>query len=113
MIALGLGCVGSGPLVLALQISLDMGPTPTRKQQIALYEIIACLVLAGLWAACSLLIRHWNAIEASIAGQAPGETRALLLCGVLQRLSIVGQNMRTMSLCSEQATALSVEHVVS
>lgn len=34
VIALGLGCSASGPLVLALQIGLRMGPTPTRHQQV-------------------------------------------------------------------------------
>lgn len=32
--ALGLGCSASGPLVLAMQLALEMGPTPTRRQQV-------------------------------------------------------------------------------
>lgn len=34
VIALGLGCSASGPLVLLLQLALNMGPTPTRRQQV-------------------------------------------------------------------------------
>lgn len=65
VIALGLGCSASGPLVLALQVALGMGPTPTRAQLTCLYEVIAAVIVAGLWAAVSLLLRHWDAVEAS------------------------------------------------
>lgn len=35
VIALGLGCSASGPLVLAMQLALHMGATPTRQQQVS------------------------------------------------------------------------------
>jgi hypothetical protein len=114
VIALGLGCSASGPLVLLLQLALEMGPSPTRRQQVGrqqlapasaaatfperlhlpslacrlaggilwqatapcslpcasvyrlqvlLYEIIALIIAAGLWATISLLWRHWDSIE--------------------------------------------------
>ncbi|EFN58589.1 hypothetical protein CHLNCDRAFT_140764 [Chlorella variabilis] len=64
VIALGLGCSASGPLVLLLQLALNMGPTPTRRQQIFLFEIIGVIIAGGLWATVSLLVRHWRSIEA-------------------------------------------------
>lgn len=63
--ALGLGCSASGPLVLALQLAFGMGPHPSHAQLVLLYESIAVIVVMGLWAATSLLLRHWDAIEAS------------------------------------------------
>ncbi|KAI7843994.1 hypothetical protein COHA_002532 [Chlorella ohadii] len=69
VIALGLGCSASGPLVLALQLALQIGPEPTRRQQILLYESIALVIAAGLWATVSLLLRHWKPIEAHASKQ--------------------------------------------
>ncbi|KAL4440645.1 hypothetical protein ABPG77_000354 [Micractinium sp. CCAP 211/92] len=69
VIALGLGCAASGPLVLAMQLVLEMGPVPTRHQQILLYEAMAVLIVAGLWATASLLLRHWGAIEKAAGKQ--------------------------------------------
>lgn len=40
--------------------------------QILLYEIIAGVILAGLWATVSLLLRHWKAIEQPAAKQVGG-----------------------------------------
>lgn len=40
-ISLGLGCVGSGIVTLAFQLALNMGATPTRKQEIILFELTA------------------------------------------------------------------------
>ena len=34
------------------------------RLQVLLYETMALLVAAGLWATASLLVRHWDAIEA-------------------------------------------------
>lgn len=74
VIALGLGCSASGPLVLAMQILLGMkGTSPTLRQHVILYVSIAALVLAGLWATVSLVLRHWDAIEASNMTAAPSE----------------------------------------
>jgi hypothetical protein len=69
VIALGLGCSASGPLVLALQLALRVGSEPTRRQQIMLYESIALVIAAGLWATVSLLLRHWKPIEAHASKQ--------------------------------------------
>ena len=40
-ISLGLGCVGSGLLALALEVVLEVGPKPTRTSFIILFEIAA------------------------------------------------------------------------
>ena len=65
VIALGLGCSASGPVVLVLQVALGMGPQPTHTEEVWLYQIITATTVAGLWAAVSLLVRHWDAVEAS------------------------------------------------
>lgn len=39
VIALGLGCSASGPLVLLLQLALEMGPSPTRRQQVGRQQL--------------------------------------------------------------------------
>lgn len=112
VIALGLGCSASGPLVLALQLALRVDSEPSRMQQargvaaqapktlclypgahcarlvtarpglpplqimpllrlaphlhpqVLLYETITLVIVAGLWATISLLVRHWGSIEA-------------------------------------------------
>lgn len=46
VIALGLGCSASGPLVLALQLALRMGPEPTRRQQVR-WDGLRCGVKRG------------------------------------------------------------------
>ena len=40
-ISLGLGCVGSGLLALALELVLSVGPKPTRTSFIILFETAA------------------------------------------------------------------------
>ena len=40
-ISLGLGCVGSGLLALALEVVLEVGPKPTRTSLIILFEVAA------------------------------------------------------------------------
>ncbi|KAA6418939.1 MAG: hypothetical protein FRX49_11043 [Trebouxia sp. A1-2] len=62
-ISLGLGCVGSGLLALALELILSVGPKPTRVSFIILFEVAAGVVMIGFIAAISLLLRHWGAIE--------------------------------------------------
>ncbi|DBA92716.1 TPA: hypothetical protein ACH3X1_002925 [Trebouxia sp. C0004] len=62
-ISLGLGCVGSGLLALALELILSVGPKPTRVSFIILFEVAAGVVMVGFIAAISLLLRHWGAIE--------------------------------------------------
>lgn len=41
VISLGLGCVGSGLVVLLLETALGIGTTPTRVQLIWLFELTA------------------------------------------------------------------------
>lgn len=47
-ISLGLGCVGSGLLALALEVVLEVGPKPTRTSFIILFEIAAGGLLSCL-----------------------------------------------------------------
>ena len=47
-ISLGLGCVGSGLLALALEVVLEVGPKPTRTSFIILFEIAAGGILHDL-----------------------------------------------------------------
>ena len=68
VIALGLGCSSSGPLILILKLSLGIKTMPTHSQQTTLFMLIFALVAAGLWATVSLLLRHWDAIEATTTG---------------------------------------------
>lgn len=63
VIALGLGCSASAPLVLLLEIGFGIGTHATRSEQVLLYGSVGLLVLAGTAAAVSLLFRHWEAIE--------------------------------------------------
>ena len=67
-IALGLGCSASGPLILVLQIALHINASPTFEQQRCLFLIMTGVVATGLWATVSLVLRHWDAIEASGGG---------------------------------------------
>lgn len=62
-IALGIGCVGSGPLVLAVQLALGVGSTPTGRQWVAMFEIAAGIVLAGLLCALSLFGQYWDILS--------------------------------------------------
>ncbi len=36
---------------------------PQKHELVLMYETIAVIVVAGLWATTSLLVRHWDAIE--------------------------------------------------
>ena len=47
-ISLGLGCVGSGLLALALEVVLEVGPKPTRTSFIILFEVAAGEILYPL-----------------------------------------------------------------
>ncbi|KAF8061140.1 hypothetical protein HT031_004601 [Scenedesmus sp. PABB004] len=62
-IALGIGCVASGPLALVIQIALQIGTTPKRWQWIALFEAAAGIVLLGLAAAWSLFVQYWPVLS--------------------------------------------------
>ncbi|BDA46393.1 hypothetical protein COCOBI_08-4860 [Coccomyxa sp. Obi] len=64
VIALGLGCVGSGIVVLLMELAMGMKTRPTTAQLVWLFELTAGWVLAGAAASVSLLLRHWKAIEA-------------------------------------------------
>jgi MFS family permease len=62
-IALGIGCVASGPTALLIQICLQIGPRPKPWQWIAMFEIAAGLVVVGLLAALSILYQYWNILS--------------------------------------------------
>lgn len=47
----------------------------TLSPQILLYESIALVIAAGLWATVSLLLRHWKPIEAHASKQVRGAGR--------------------------------------
>lgn len=69
-IALGLGCVGSGALVLVLEVALQIGAHPSTNDELALYFCCAGAVAVALVSAVSLLLRHWRSIEAASMGLA-------------------------------------------
>lgn len=69
-IALGLGCVGSGALVLVLELALRIGAHPSVEDEFALYFSCAGAVVVALVSAVSLLLRHWRSIEAASMGLA-------------------------------------------
>lgn len=69
-IALGLGCVGSGALVLVLELVLRIGAHPSVEDEFALYFSCAGAVVVALVSAVSLLLRHWRSIEAASMGLA-------------------------------------------
>ncbi len=56
-ISLGLGCVGSGLLALALELILSVGPKPTRVSFIILFEVAAGATVR-LFHIVSLLYLH-------------------------------------------------------
>lgn len=61
IIGLGIGAVGSGPLVLLIQLALDhVKAWPQRWQWIAQFEITAAVVLLGLLASLSLFGQYWS-----------------------------------------------------
>jgi hypothetical protein len=59
-IALGIGCVGSAPLALMIQISLQIGTHPKPWQWIAMFEIAAGVVLLGMLCAWSIMGQYWK-----------------------------------------------------
>lgn len=66
-IALGIGCVASGPLALIIQLALHIGTTPKRWQWIGLFEAAAGLVLVGLLAGLSLFWQYWGIMSGTEA----------------------------------------------
>lgn len=78
-IALGIGCVGTGPLVLAIQLGLGIGPQPERWQWIAMFEVAATICLAGLLSSVSLFGQYWAIFEGEkdSLGDAEGATPLL------------------------------------
>ncbi|KAK9828283.1 hypothetical protein WJX74_007233 [Apatococcus lobatus] len=64
-VALTTGYVGSGPIVLLLELFLQVGPKPSVGQIVALFELVAAFTIAGLLAALGLLYSHWQALEVS------------------------------------------------
>jgi hypothetical protein len=84
VIALGLGCIASGPVVLVIQVALGLhGKQPvTHGRYVLFYSIVTGIVALGLWAGVSLLWRHWNAIESNYrAREEPMDVREVLLNG--------------------------------
>ena len=72
VVALGMGCSASGPVVLLLELLTAPNrhsPHPTPQSQIKLFFSLSILVCAGLWATVSLLLRHWPAINADTDGE--------------------------------------------
>eukprot|EP00775_Hariotina_reticulata_P003412 gene3412-3685_t len=65
-IALGIGCVASGPLALVVQIALQIGTTPKRWQWIALFEVAAGVVLLGVVASLSLFWQYWGILSGRV-----------------------------------------------
>lgn len=76
-IALGIGCVGSGPLALALQLALQMGSSPARWQWITLFEVAAGCVTVGALGAASLFGQYWSILASGESGS-EGQREALL-----------------------------------
>eukprot|EP00201_Polytomella_parva_P020566 CAMPEP_0175045602 /NCGR_PEP_ID=MMETSP0052_2-20121109/4523_1 /TAXON_ID=51329 ORGANISM="Polytomella parva, Strain SAG 63-3" /NCGR_SAMPLE_ID=MMETSP0052_2 /ASSEMBLY_ACC=CAM_ASM_000194 /LENGTH=348 /DNA_ID=CAMNT_0016309169 /DNA_START=80 /DNA_END=1123 /DNA_ORIENTATION=- len=74
-IGLGIGCVGSGPLVLFLQICLEMGSNPERWQLITIYEISALLILVGLCSSLSLFYQYWDILSGNKVEEILGEVK--------------------------------------
>ncbi|KAK9849775.1 hypothetical protein WJX84_003292 [Apatococcus fuscideae] len=64
-VALTTGYVGSGPIVLLLELFLQIGPQPSSGQIVVLFELVAAFTIAGLLAALGLLYSHWQALEGS------------------------------------------------
>ncbi len=60
IIALGLGGVGTGPLVLLLQLALGVGANPERWQWVAMFETTALIMTLGLFSALSLFAQYWR-----------------------------------------------------
>ncbi|GLC47580.1 hypothetical protein PLESTB_000003400 [Pleodorina starrii] len=75
-ISLGVGCVGAGPLVLLVQLALGVGPTPAKWQWIAMYEISAGFIAAGLASSSSLCGQYWNRLNEAASRGAAATTAA-------------------------------------
>ncbi|KXZ43097.1 hypothetical protein GPECTOR_102g50 [Gonium pectorale] len=69
-IGLGVGCVGSGPLVLLVQLALRVGPSPARWQWIAMFEVSAGFIAVGLLSSASLCGQYWPRLMAATRGAA-------------------------------------------
>ncbi|KAG2485421.1 hypothetical protein HYH03_015803 [Edaphochlamys debaryana] len=67
-IGLGVGCVGSGPLVLLVQLALRVGPAPARWQWIAMFEVAAGVIGLGLVSSTSLCGQYWHILTAAAGG---------------------------------------------
>ena len=61
-ISLGLGCVGSGLLALALELILSVGPKPTRVSFIILFEIAAGATGGLCWDQHSQIVTFQDSI---------------------------------------------------
>eukprot|EP00195_Chlamydomonas_chlamydogama_P000047 CAMPEP_0202923636 /NCGR_PEP_ID=MMETSP1392-20130828/78554_1 /ASSEMBLY_ACC=CAM_ASM_000868 /TAXON_ID=225041 /ORGANISM="Chlamydomonas chlamydogama, Strain SAG 11-48b" /LENGTH=560 /DNA_ID=CAMNT_0049617329 /DNA_START=341 /DNA_END=2023 /DNA_ORIENTATION=+ len=86
IIGLGIGGVGSGPLVLVIQLGLGfVGALPQRWQWIAMFEVTAFFVLLGLGSSLSLFGQYWRILtgeqayvddKAPLLSNAHGDTEA-------------------------------------
>lgn len=54
------GGVGTGPLVLLLQLALDVGPLPERWQWVAMFAVTAGVMVVGICCAASLFAQYWG-----------------------------------------------------
>lgn len=69
VIALGLGCSASAPLVLLMELAFGIGTHATSHEQRLLYCSVGVIVVTGTAAAISLLLRHWDAVESHASGR--------------------------------------------
>ncbi|KAK9829726.1 hypothetical protein WJX72_007534 [[Myrmecia] bisecta] len=67
-VALTTGYVGSGPLIIALEAYLRLGPSPSQKQVVQLFVAVALLALCGVAAAILLLRTQGKEQEAMLSG---------------------------------------------
>eukprot|EP00197_Chlamydomonas_leiostraca_P003288 CAMPEP_0202872354 /NCGR_PEP_ID=MMETSP1391-20130828/21020_1 /ASSEMBLY_ACC=CAM_ASM_000867 /TAXON_ID=1034604 /ORGANISM="Chlamydomonas leiostraca, Strain SAG 11-49" /LENGTH=364 /DNA_ID=CAMNT_0049553379 /DNA_START=39 /DNA_END=1129 /DNA_ORIENTATION=+ len=77
VIALGVGGVGTGPLVLLLQQCLAMRPLPRRWQWIAQFEITAAIMAIGLFSAISLFAQYWKIMTGEEEYREPSTTTTM------------------------------------
>eukprot|EP00884_Botryococcus_braunii_P012171 jgi/Botrbrau1/20955/Bobra.0135s0074.2 len=71
IVALSVGFVGSGPLVLLAEVLFRIGPNPSHLSVLALFSSMSLVTFSGLVAALYLLRVNWARLEGSTSGQGP------------------------------------------
>eukprot|EP00892_Ulva_mutabilis_P004024 jgi/Ulvmu1/1994/UM012_0156.1 len=61
--ALALGIVAAGPLVLILQLLLQLGANPSHAQQVTFFLLAALAPVTALVAIAWLLLQHWHELQ--------------------------------------------------